>query len=82
MDETENRLTKCFETAFPALPATSIPLCSQAIVDTWDSVTTIILVHVIEDEFGFEVDLDLLPQLDSFERILAYVRAQVQSFKE
>lgn len=76
MDEIENRLTRCFETVFPALPATAIPLSSQATVGMWDSVATITLVHVIEDEFGCELDLDLLPELDSFERILAYMRSQ------
>lgn len=77
MDEMENRLTKCFETVFPTLPATAISSTSQATVGTWDSVTTITLVHVIEDEFGFELDLDLLPELDSYKSILAYVRTQV-----
>jgi len=77
MDEIENRLTKCFEMVFPALPPTAIPSSSQATVNTWDSVATITLVNVIEDEFGFELDLDLLPELDSFNRILTYIRTQV-----
>jgi acyl carrier protein len=76
MDELESRLTKCFETVFPALPVSAIPLSSQATLGAWDSVATVTLVHVIEDEFGFELDLDLLPELDSFTRILAYVRTQ------
>lgn len=76
MDEMESRLTKCFETVFPALPVSAIPLSSQATLGTWDSIATVTLVHVIEDEFGFELDLDLLPELDSFRRILAYIRTQ------
>jgi acyl carrier protein len=45
-------------------------------VSTWDSVAAITLVNLIEDEFGFQMDLDLLPELDSFDRILAYIRTQ------
>ena len=78
MDEVQNRLTKCFESVFPDLPVTQIPEASQKTVSTWDSVAAITLVNVIEDEFGFQMDFDLLPELDSFDHILTYIRTQVQ----
>ena len=34
----------------------------------------IILANVIEDEFGIEIDLDVLPELDSFARIQEYLQ--------
>jgi acyl carrier protein len=34
------------------------------------------LVNVIEDEFGFQVDFDRLGELDSFDRICQYVKEQ------
>lgn len=79
MDQTANRLSKCFETVFSGLPASMIPLSSQATLGEWDSVAAITLVNVIEDEFEIQVDFDLLPELDSFERILAYIRTQANS---
>jgi acyl carrier protein len=79
MDEVRNRLVKCFETVFPDLPAIEIPACSQTTVSGWDSVAAITLVNVIEDEFGFQMDFELLPELDSFDRILAYITAQVRA---
>lgn len=79
MDEIQKRLVKCFEIVFPALPTDEIPRSSQMTISGWDSVAAITLVNVIEDEFGFPMDFDLLPELNSFDRILSYVKTQVQS---
>ncbi len=43
------------------------------------SIAAITLVNVIEDEFGFQMDFDLLPELDSFQSILEYLKGQVPS---
>lgn len=72
-DDVQSRLVKCFEHVFPDLPISEITECSQATVSKWDSVAAIMLVNVIEDEFGFQMDYDLLPELDSFDRILKYI---------
>ena len=79
MDEVHSRLAKCFERVFPDLPVSEIAQSSQATVSNWDSVAAITLVNVIEDEFGFRMDYDLLPELDSFDRILTYIKNQVAS---
>lgn len=78
MDENHRRLVKCFESVFRALPADEIPLSSQATIPAWDSLATITLLNVIEDEFGFQMDFDLLPVLNSFDRILSYVKTQAK----
>jgi acyl carrier protein len=74
MDDTRQRLTGCFQVVFPDLPEAVIPAASQETVPAWDSVAAITMVSVIEDEFGVELDLDDLPDLDSFEKIHAYVQ--------
>jgi acyl carrier protein len=79
MDEIQVRVVKCFENVFPDLSAGEIPNCSQATNKKWDSIAAITLVNVIEDEFGFQMDFEILPDLNSFERVLSYVRTQVQS---
>jgi acyl carrier protein len=79
MDEIQDRLVKCFENVFPDLAANEIAHCSQESNKKWDSITAITLVNVIEDEFGFQMDFEILPELNSFERVLSYVRTQVQS---
>jgi acyl carrier protein len=78
MAETNNRLVKCFEIVFPDLNEQLIPAASQATVPAWDSIAAITLVNVIEDEFKFQMDFDLLPELDSFASILAYIETQTK----
>jgi len=78
MDNVQNRLTNCFETVFPDLPVNEIAQSSQSALSAWDSIAVITLVNVIEEEFGFQVDFDRLPELDSFDRILSYVRGELQ----
>jgi acyl carrier protein len=78
MNEIQQRLVKCFEYVFPSLPREEIPRSSQANNSAWDSIAAITLANVIEDEFGFQIDLDLLPELNSFDHILSYVKSEVQ----
>lgn len=73
MDTIATRLSSCFQTVFPNLPEAQIPVASQTSVPAWDSTAAIMLVNVIEDEFGIEVDFDRLAELDSFSRIHEYL---------
>ncbi len=77
MSAIATRLTACFQTVFPTLPEAQIASASQASVAAWDSTASILLVNVIEDEFGFEMDFDRLADLDTFERVHDYVVEQV-----
>jgi acyl carrier protein len=78
MDNIQSRLTNCFEAVFPDLPVNEIPQSSQSTLSAWDSIAVITLVNVIEEEFGFQVDFDRLPELNSFDRILSYVTGELQ----
>jgi acyl carrier protein len=73
MDNLHGRLVRCFETVFPDLPESEIPTASQQALSNWDSVAAITLANVIEDEFAFQLDFEDLADLDSFERIHAYL---------
>lgn len=79
MDEVKNRLIKCFAAVFPDLSEDDIGLASQQSVSAWDSVSAIILANVIEEEFGFAIDLEALPELNSFDLVLRYVQGQIQT---
>ena len=78
MDETRRRLTNCFQTVFPDMPEAQIATASTATVAEWDSVAAITLMNVIEDEFSFEMDLDDLAELDSFEKVYSYLQKRLQ----
>jgi acyl carrier protein len=78
VDEIRQRLTNCFQVAFPDLPPEAITAASTATIAAWDSVAAITLMNVIEDEFGFEMDLDDLADLESFDKVCAYVQKRHQ----
>lgn len=78
MDETRQRLTNCFQTVFPDLPEAEIATASTSTLAAWDSVAAITLMNVIEDEFGFEMDLDDLADLDSFDKVYSYLQKRLQ----
>jgi acyl carrier protein len=79
MDDIQQRLANCFRTVFPDLPEAAIPQAEQSNVKDWDSVAAITLVNVIEEEFNLELDLDKIADLDSFDKIAAYLNAAVAS---
>jgi acyl carrier protein len=78
MDETRQRLTNCFQVVFPDLSPEGIATASTDTIASWDSVAAITLMNVIEDEFGFEMDLDDLADLDSFEKLYSYLQKRHQ----
>lgn len=78
MDDVKPKLIECFQIVFPDLAEKDIPTASQATVAEWDSVAAITLVNVIEEEFGIEMDLDELADLDSFSKVAAYLQQRQQ----
>ena len=74
MDEMEKRLAACFSAVLPELTAEEIPQASATSVKSWDSVATITLIAVVEEEFGISIDVEDPGQFDSFRQILAYLR--------
>jgi acyl carrier protein len=67
------RLVKCFGAVFPDLNEQQILAATPKTVGAWDSVATVTLMTVIEEEFGIQVDADDIEQLLSFDSALAYV---------
>ncbi len=76
MDDVRLRLTSCFRTVFPELTEQEVPLASMTSLGSWDSLGTITLLTVIQEEFGIQVPLDDLPLFVSFELILGYLQQQ------
>jgi acyl carrier protein len=73
MNDMKSRLVKCFQVVFPDLPAGQIAAATQDSVKTWDSVATVTLVNVIEEEFNIQLDLEQLDQFNSFEQFHSQV---------
>ncbi len=77
MNNLNARLMQCFQTVFPDLPEQVISTVDQDTLDSWDSVASITLVNLIEEEFNIQMDYDVLADLNSFSRIHDYLQKEV-----
>jgi acyl carrier protein len=74
MNELKARLAECFLTVFPELPAHEISGASTASVLGWDSVASVTLLAVIEEQFGISMEGEDLARRSSFKGILRYLQ--------
>lgn len=77
MNEIEERLTKIFRDIFPQLPETEIRTATAISVPGWEAMTESSLIDEIEERFALVVDYDRIPELTSFEKILAYLEERL-----
>ncbi|HWZ32817.1 MAG TPA: acyl carrier protein [Bryobacteraceae bacterium] len=75
MDEQTQRLMTCFRTVFGDLSDADLLNASMSTVAGWDSVASITLVNVIEEEFQMQFDYDAIPDLTSFDAVAKYMQA-------
>jgi acyl carrier protein len=64
---------RCFESVFPGLTPEEIQAGSSE-QGTWDSLSLVTLVAVVQEEFSVEIGQDELSTLDSYEAFRAYVQ--------
>ena len=76
MSEQENRLLNCFASVFPGLSYEDIRNSNAESIGAWDSLSSVTLAAVIQEEFNLEIDPEVLPQLDSFEAFRAYLQQE------
>ena len=73
MNDAQARLSRCFLAVFPGLNREQIALASVQTVEEWDSVASVTLVALIEEEFGIQFELEALDHLVSFRAILDHL---------
>jgi acyl carrier protein len=78
MPDPRARLVKCFSAVFPELSEREIAVASPASVGAWDSLASVTLLSVLEEEFEVEIDPEALEQLVSFDLILDYLKHEQQ----
>ncbi len=74
MNDVAARLEACFLTVFPDLPRAQVAAATMTSVEEWDSVISVTLLSVVEEEFGVSLGSDV-EELVSFEAILRRLRA-------
>jgi acyl carrier protein len=67
MSNIQERLINCYNTVFPDLSRDEILRADAASVAAWDSLATVTLIAVIEEEFGVEIAPENFEYLTSFE---------------
>lgn len=76
MSNLEARLVRCFKGVFPTLSEAEIRTAHQDRVEMWDSLGSITLVRLVEEEFGLTLDLLDLEELSSFPALLGHIQSQ------
>ena len=69
----KSRLLDCFSAVFPALRREQLARAEQAAVSEWDSMATVTLITLVEDEFHVEIpatEMENLVSFDSFLKVL------------
>ncbi len=70
------RLERCFAAVFPDLPPAELRQADAEKVPAWDSMATVTLMAVVNEEFGRDLDLDQVEPLRSFESMLVFLESQ------
>jgi acyl carrier protein len=73
MDNLDDRLVRCFSSVFPDLSDEQIRNASVDSVPEWNSLVSVTLIALIQEEFGIQVSLEDLPNLTSFSAVQNYV---------
>jgi acyl carrier protein len=76
MDGVRSRLMKCFSAVFPALPSNTLANANTTNTAEWDSVASVTLFALVEEEFGSELDVNALGELTSFDSILDHLQTR------
>ena len=76
MNNTRERLARCFLNVFPDIKPEQIPGASAASMKAWDSVAQVSLMSSIEEEFNMQLDIDAFEELLSYESIVAYLEGK------
>jgi len=67
------RLVDCFASVFPDLERDALQNATMDSVENWDSLITVTIVAVVQEEFGIQIPTDQYPKLASFAGILELV---------
>jgi acyl carrier protein len=74
MDHTTARLRTCFSHVFPNLTDEEVLNARVEGIPEWDSLATVTLVFLVEEEFGVSLDLDDFEDVMSFQKLLKHIQ--------
>ena len=74
MGDERERLCNCFRAVFPTLSDRELAAASVNSVEEWDSLATVNLMAVIQEEFGIDVRPEDFKHFTSFAALLKLVQ--------
>jgi len=74
MDDT--RLMRCFVSVFPGAAHDEIRTARFDDISGWDSLRGVTLLAVLEEEFGLQIDLQELLDLETFDAVRQHLLTQ------
>lgn len=78
MNNTQERVTRCFSNIFPDLPPDEIPRASTASVAAWDSLAHVTLLSSIAEEFNQQFELEDYEELISYPLIVDHLENKLK----
>ncbi len=69
MNKDDDRLMRCFVSAFPNATRDEIRTAKFDAMAGWDSLRGVTLLAVLDEEFGLQVDLPELLELETFNSV-------------
>lgn len=76
MSDLRDNLLACFAAVFPALPPDQLATASQSTVAEWDSLATVTLLNLLEEQLAIKLPDDAAEHFTSFPDTLAYLQAR------
>lgn len=67
------RLLECFRVVFPNTSDADLTASSANTTSSWDSVTQVTLITVVEEDFGVRLPEEQYGELTSFASLLAFL---------
>ena len=74
MTQIRQRLASCFSAAFPRLRDAEVANAAVGATAGWDSLATVNLVALVEEEFHIQVSPEDIERFGSFEQIAEYLQ--------
>jgi acyl carrier protein len=80
MTAIDERLLRCFASVFQEIAPGDLRNASVESIAAWDSLASVTLADLVQDEFGIEIDLLDVAELDSFHALRTYVLTHLSEY--
>jgi acyl carrier protein len=77
MDIIAQRLLTCFSAVFPKQSRQDLEIASRDAMQEWDSLASVTLLSLVNQEFNTDIDLFEFQDLGSFASLLRYLQEAV-----